>query len=237
MLGYNSPEMIEGAMKNFEETVFPSHNIIKTLFSCGYPLGNRLRERELAAQHGYHNPDIPNEGVMGNWNRVIHEHFLMHQGDMLVTFDPDVRMQQKGWLDAMVESLNEQPDAMFCCAARPYHDEEWCIKQHGRTIHHTSRTGIRFAKYRELIAWSMGMWKAEFLITRPRNFAQANKYYGYSEHADYARLIEHKKTWISLVDFYDHHQGATDPQYTQWKLESAQGKTNKPFDVWLKGRR
>jgi hypothetical protein len=240
MLGYNHHLSVEAGMKNFEEMVDPSHNIIKTLFTCGYPLPssdeNRLRLRELACKYGWWNPHIPNEGVMGNWNRAIHEHFHMENGDFLVTFDPDVRMRNKGWLPAMVEALRSDSQAMFCCASRGFHDEPlYKIPPYARTIS-ILPSGVRVARWGCLVAWSMGVWKADFLITRPRNFSQSGKFYGYSEHADYERLVQHAKTWISVADYYDDHASATDPDYTQWKIESAAVRTDKEFSVWLKER-
>ncbi len=242
MLGYNRPDVIEGAMQNFEETVTPDHHIIKTLFSCGYPLPdaaqNRIKERELAAKYGWWNPNIPNEGVMGNWNRAIHEHFYMHPGDFLVTFDPDVRMRNKGWLPAMVDALQCDSTAMFACAARSFHNEEQFQKPpYNRKVVCHPENYLRIAHWDCLIAWSMGMWKADFLITRPRDFAQSGKFYGYSEHADYDRLVANKKTWISLADFYDDHLEAPDKEYLKWKHESAAKTTELSFDQWLKGKR
>ena len=64
------------------------------------------------------------------------------------------------------------------------------------------------------------MWKGEWLASRPADFKAENKHYGYFEHADLKLMKEKNKTWLSLVDFYDHHQGA-EPLYTEWKKLSA----------------
>ncbi len=241
MLGYNRADMVKGALENLEATTTDEEHrrLVKTIFLCQYPLPtveqNRTDLNKLAADYGWWRAEIPNEGVMGNHNRAIHEYCHMSPGDFYVTFDPDVRMQEKGWISAMVQALNSDPSAMFVCASRPFHDMEWCAKQHGRTIS-TLPSGLRISRYNNLLAWSMGMWKAEYLINRPRDFKQMNAYYGYSEHADADRLRATGKTWMQLTDFYDHHLCAIDPNYTEWKKVSASGATNKPFDQWLRGR-
>lgn len=238
MLAYNRADVVRGALEQFEKTTtdLEHRRCIKTIFLCQYPLPsveeNREEIKKLAAEFGWWCSEIPNGGVMNNHNRVIHDFYHMSDGDFYITYDPDVRMQSVGWISAMVEALNSEPSAMFCCAARPFHDEDWCVKEHGRTIH-TLSSGLRIAKYKSLLAWSMGIWKADFLITRPRDFKQSGKFYGYSEHADYERLVEHNKTWISLVDFYDHHLWAPDPQYIEWKTQSAQVSTELSFNDWL----
>lgn len=241
MLGYNRPDVIEGGLKNFEETVDPDHHIIKTLFSCGYPLPNaqenRIKERELAAKYGWWNPTIENKGVMQNWNTAIHDHFQMHPGDFLFTFDPDVRMERKGWLPAMVEALQSDEKAMFCSSALNFHHHDWMqTPPYNRKVT-TLPSGLRISRFDCLIAWASGMWKADFLITRPRDFGMKGCYYGESEASDHKRLIEHGYTWLSVTDFVDNHLGAPDQEYLDWKLASAHGTTNKPFDVWLKEKK
>lgn len=235
MLGFNRPEMIRGALENFEATTTDAEHrrCVKTLFYCGYPFpeDNRDELHRLAVEFGWWVTDIPNEGVMANHNRAIHDYCHMRTGDFYVTFDPDVRMQEKGWLSAMVEALGSDPNAMFCCAARRFHNDSWCEEQHGRSIHQLP-SGLRIARYRHLIAWSMGMWKGEWLAARPRDFKADAPHYGYAEHADYARLCDQRKTWVSLVDFYDDHQGA-EPLYTKWKAESAAHRTKLSFHDWL----
>ncbi len=241
MLGYNRPDIIEGGLKNFEDTVAPDHHIIKTLFSCGYPLPNpqlnRIKERELAAQYGWWNPTIENRGVMQNWNVAIHDHFHMHQGDFLVTFDPDVRMARKGWLPSMVEALQSDEDAMFCCSALDFHNHDWMQRPPYNRRVTVLASGLRVSRFDCLIAWASGMWKADFLITRPRDFGMKGCWYGESEGSDAKRLAQHGKTWLSVTDFVDNHLGAPDQEYLDWKKESAHGTTVKSFDVWLKERK
>lgn len=248
-LGFNTPEMVRGALENFEATTTDEEHrrLVKTLFWCGYPLpdveSNRRELHALAAEYGWWVTDIPNRGVMENHNVAIHDYCHLVPGDFYICFDPDVRMQQTGWVSAMVDALRSDANAVFCCAARPYHDEDWCAKAHGRTVSAIRRPmpsapagDLRIARYRELIAWSMGMWKGEWLAARPRYFKASHPHYGYAEHADIALMKKHRKTWLSLVDYYDHHVGS-DVQYTAWKVECAGGKTKAPFDQWLKGNR
>jgi hypothetical protein len=240
-LGYNRAEMVEDCFRNLSATTLLSEQdrLVKTLCILGYPLPspeqNRIELLDIAEQFGFSVVEFPNVGVMQNWNTVIHEHLKMQTGDYLLTWDPDVRMQQPGFLSAMVEALESDPDNVYVCAARPYHDEEWCSKQHGREIY-TLPSGSRVARYRDLIAWSVGMFKAEFLNTRPRDFKATGEVYGWCEHADVRRMKLLKKKWVSLVDHYDHHLGAMDESYTLWKIESAQTKTTDTFDVWLRKR-
>lgn len=238
-LGYNRAEMVRGCFENLNQMTLLSEQdkLVKTLCVLGYPLPspeeNRVELLAIAERFGFSVVEFPNVGVMQNWNTVIHDHLKMETGDYLVTWDPDVRMQQPGFLSAMIDALERDPDNVFVCAARPYHDEEWCIKQHGREVI-TLPSGTRVGIYRDLIAWSTGMFKAEFLNTRPRDFKATGEVYGWTEHADVRRMKLLKKKWVSLVDYYDHHLGAMDESYTKWKVESAQTKTTDTFDVWLK---
>lgn len=247
MLGYNSPEMVRGALENFEATTTDEEHrrLVKTLFWCEYPLPdvetNRRELHAMAAEHGWWVTNIPNRGVMENHNVAIHEYCHLQPGDFYICFDPDVRMQQKGWVSAMIAALRSEPSAVFCCAAMPHHDEEWCYTQHGRAITYINsqepgEPSLRVARYRQLLAWSMGMWKGEWLAARPRDFKAAHPLYGWTEHADIDLMHKHGKTWLSLVDYYDHHLGA-EPSYVEWKIACAQSKTRVPFDEWLKGKR
>lgn len=239
MLGFNTPEMIKGALQNVEDTTTDAEHrrLVKVLFNCGYPLpcadANNAVSGEYAANYGWQVVPIENKGVVENHNYAIHEFCHPRKGDYYVTFDPDVRMQQVGWVSAMIEALETDPDVVFCCAARPYHNEGWCIQQHGRNIE-TLTSHLKIAHYKQLIAWSMGMYKGEWLATRARNFCASNPFYGYSEHCEYDRMNAAKKKWVSLVDFYDHHLGAED-QYVKWKAESAAHTCTVSFEQWLKG--
>lgn len=237
MLGYNSAEMVEGAMKNFDETVEMRQDIVKSLFLLGYPLPSKEENKKLllalADKYGWVTHEIPNVSVMENWNVAIHEVHKLREGDYLCCFDADVRMQQRGWLPAMVEVLEANPRAVFVCAARPFHDEAWCVNQHGRQIH-VLPSGTRFATYRELIAWSTGLWKGDWLSLRPRDFAAAHPVYGWAEMADLERMAKYGKGWVSMVDHLDDHQSdKCDPLYTEWKRACAENRTQDKFDDWL----
>lgn len=240
-LGFNTPEMIRGALENFEATTtdVEHRRLVKTLFLCQFPFPTPEKNRhallDIGAEFGWWTTEIPNEGGLANHNRVIHEYYRMRPGDLYICFDPDVRMQQTGWVSAMAEALASDPSAVFCCAARPFHDEEWCVRQHGRSIS-VLPSGLRVARYRQLIAWSTGIWKGEWLAARPRDFKAANQWYGYFEHADLALMNAKGKTWLQVPDYYDHHQGA-DADYTKWKIESARGETKVSFEEWLKKKK
>lgn len=236
-LGYNKPAMIRGALENFEETTtdLEHRRCVKTLFNPGFPENSEAELKDLAAEFGWWFTNIPNEGVMGNHNRVIHDYCHMQKGDFYVCWDPDVRMQQKGWLSAAVEVLNAHEDVVFVCPALPFHNEEWCYTQHGRTLHELpSKT--KFAKYTHLLAWSTGVWKGEWLAKRPRDFKAAHPVYGWTEHADIDLMNKHGKKWLSLVDFYDHHLGS-DPVYCEWKIACAKGETLETYNLWLANRK
>lgn len=241
MLGFNRAETVREAMINLEETTTDAEHrrMVKTVFLCQYPLPsieeNRAKIIEAAREFGWWHAEIPNRGVMLNHNTAIHDFYHMAPGDTYFTFDPDVRLQNKGWLSACAEALHSDPGIMFVSLARPYHDEDWCSKQHGRTIH-TLPSGLRIARYKQLIAWSCGMWRGDWLAARPRDLNQAGKFYGFSEHRDYERLLKAKKTWVSLVDYYDHHLEAPDKLYTEWKVHAAGNTNHDSFDVWLKKR-
>jgi hypothetical protein len=243
MIAYNRPEMIRGAMQTFCETVSAEEMkfIDNRVFFCQYPLpsveSNRLATIELAKEFNWKYEEIQNLGCMQNWNQVIHEHLSMKSGDFLMTYDSDCRITKPGWVSAFVEALSSDQQAMFCCTARDFHHHEWMqTHPYNRKIQ-TLPSGLRIARYDCLIAWASGVWKAEFLNSRPRDFGLKGCYYGESEASDSTRLRDYGKTWISLADYIDHHMGAMDQEYTDWKLAWAHAKTLLPFDQWIKERK
>lgn len=236
MLGFNTPEMIRGALENFENTTTDAEHrrLVKTLFNPWYPGNTEEQLRALACEFGWWIANIENRGVVENHNVAIHEYCHMQKGDTYITFDPDVRMQEKGWVTAMLDALASDENTVFCCAAREFHHEKWLIDQHGQTIQ-TRPNGTRVARYRELIAWSMGMYKGEWLACRPRNFAAENPVYGWAEHCERDRMNAAGKTWCQVIDFHDFHMGANQ-DYTKWKQLSSDKKTTQKFEDWLKCR-
>lgn len=232
-LGFNTPEMIRGALQNFEDTTTDSEHrrCVKTLYNPWFPGNLEADLKAIASEFGWWFANIPNEGVMSNHNRVIHDYCHMEPGDTYTCFDPDVRMMNKGWLTAANEVLFSKDDVVFVCLSRPFHDEPTCAGPHGRKIH-TLPSGTRYATYSQLIAWSTGVWKGEWLAKRPRNFKAAHPQYGWTEHADVALMQKHEKKWLSLVDFYDNHLGSG-AEYSAWKLACAKGETDLEFAKWL----
>lgn len=238
-LGFNTPEMIEGAMHNYASTVFPAQNhVVKWFFDPGFPNPDReqnaLANRKLCSKYGWMYTPIENEGVLGNWNKVIHEYLNMEPEDFLVTFDPDVRMGKTGWMPAMIEALNSDPTAKFCSSALEFHAHDWMQQPpYNRRVTELA-SGLRISRYDCLIAWASGMWRADFLITRPRHFGAKGKWYAWNEHADYDRLLQHGFTWLSTTDYVDYHLGASDQKYVDWKLKTAHGQVGISFEEWIK---
>jgi hypothetical protein len=218
--------------------VDPNHEIVKCFFDPGYPLDdkeeNMRLNKQLCSTFGWSYTQIPNEGVLGNHNRVIHEHLNMQNGDFYITFDPDVRMNRRGWLPAMVEALNSDPTAMFCSSALDFHHHDWMQKPpYNRKVTELP-TGLRISRYDCLIAWASGMWRADALITRPRDFGARGKYYGWNEHSDYERLLKNNWTWLSVADFVDNHLGSPDAKLVEWKQKTAAGHIEEKFEDWVK---
>jgi len=237
-LGFNKAEMIEGALQNFEETTTAEENrhVIKTLINPWFPGTEREALCSLAGKYGWWGPvDVPNISIMENWNTCIHDLAHMRKGDYLFCFDPDVRMGKVGWISAMVEALDSDDSAVFCSAGMDFHTQDWFVKDYQQKIT-VLPSGVRVARYGQLIAWSSGAWKGDWLAARPRDFKAPNKVYGYLEHADLALMKKHGKTWVSVPDYIDYHKGS-DPVYSQWKIESAQHKTDIHYAQWLKDRK
>lgn len=244
MLGYNRPEVIRGGMENFAKTVTDVElDVVKPLFfECGYPLPekiqNRARNLEACREFGWDYFAIENKGVMQNHNAVIHDFLIpffgMKDGDFYVTFDPDVRMGKPFWLSAMVEALESDPNAMFCSSALDFHHHDFMQNPPYNRKVTTLASGLRIARYECLISWASGIWKSDFLITRPRHFGEPGRWYGESENSDFGRLIQHHKTWLSVADYVDYHLGAPDQEYLEWKRAAAAGTSKDAFDVWLK---
>src|SRR5258708_4135171 len=143
LISFNAHEMVEGAMINFKETVSMNDSVQKVLFDPGYPLPDKTSNNNLI------------KALCERYGRIYTN---MENGDFYVTYDPDVRMNQKGWLPAMVEALNSYPKAMFCSSARDFHDQDWMYKPpYNRKITVLS-SGLKVATYDCLIAWASGVW-------------------------------------------------------------------------------
>ncbi len=242
LLAYNRTHTVLGALENFDNTTTDSEHrrMIKTIFDPGYPLPsqeeNSKELKRLAVEFGWWCTQIPNEGVVQNHNRAIHDFYRMEKGDYYVIHDPDVRIQDKGYVSAAIQALESDPDIVFVCPSREFSHEDWYKEAHGAEVYEL-QSGLKLRKHKELAAWSCGVFKGEFLASRDRNFLAWNSIYGYGEHADYERMKEMGKKWVQLVDFRDYHLGAPDAEYTEWKHQSAAQKTKKTFDIWLKERK
>lgn len=236
-LGFNTSEIIRGAFNNYVNTVTPEEDIVKWFFDPGYPGNDPESLKNLCSSFGWTYTKIDNEGVLANWNKVIHEHLNMVKGEFLVTFDPDVRMDEIGWLPAMRDILSSDDRLHFCSSSRDFHSHDWMqVPPYSRKLNRTAG-GINYSTWDCLISWASGMWKSDLLITRPRNFGCAGKYYGWNEHADYDRLLAHGKTWCSATDFIDWHSPETpqDATYIEWKVKSAHKQTELKYEEWLNG--
>ena len=245
MLGFNTPEVIEEAMENFEATTsdYEHRRLVKTLFILSYPRGdvaeNNRRTVEIGAKHGWWTTFLENKGVMPNWNTVIHDYLHLRQGDFLVTFDPDVRMQKAGWISAMLEVMAYDPKIAFVCAAHESVVNPAIPTERGRRIE-TLPSGLRIGRYRSLIAWSMGMWRGEVLASRPRDFsAKSNtQHYGYVEHADFDRIRDMGLTWVELPDYVDTHAPRwNDPLYAEWKNACGRKEMSLSFEQFVAQRK
>ncbi len=75
-----------------------------------------------------------------------------------------------------------------------------------------------------------------FLREKEGDFKAFNSLYGYSEHWQYEMQLKYGKSWLELVDYYDDHL-ASGVQYSEWKTESAAGKTTAHFEAWLESRK
>lgn len=237
MLGFNQQDVIKDGIALFDREYphsLSSLKIVRWLFDCHYPGNDSESLKKVCSDYGWIYSSIENEGVLGNWNKVIHESLNMTNGDFLVTYDPDVRISKGGWLEAMVEALESDPTAMFCSSALDFHHHDWMqLPPYNRKVT-TLESGLRISRYDCLIAWASGMWRADFLITRPRDFGARGKYYGWNEHADYERLLKHGYTWLSVTDYVDHHLGSPDVKYVEWKEKTAAGTISSKFEDWLK---
>lgn len=238
MLCYNSEEMIRGALENFRETVDDDESIVKVMFEVQYPLPSKEESfsyvKKLAELYGWGFHSIPNKGVAGNWTQAF-DYFNPADDDVIVGFDPDCRMRPKGWLKAITEVNAAHPEHPCVIPNRTYHDEKWVHEGHGRTIYTDEKTGYRLGKYRQLIAWSLGSHRCDWLrfLRGQGEFAAYSKVYSYSEHWQYDQLLKHGKHWVELVDYYDDHV-VSDALYTKWKHESAAKTTDLFFEDWLK---
>lgn len=237
MLCYNSEEMIRGALENFRDTVDEDPSIVKVMFEVQYPLPSKEESyayvKRLSEEYGWGFHSIPNRGVAGNWTQAF-DYFDPGDDDVIVGFDPDCRMRPKGWLKAITEVNAAHPEAPCVIPNRTYKDEPWCVQQHGRQIVTDPKTGYRLGYYRELISWSLGSHRCDWLkmLRQYGPFGSYNPQYGFSEHWQYDQLRKYGKRWVELSDFYDDHVSA-DALYTKWKSESAENKTQLKFDEWL----
>lgn len=73
------------------------------------------------------------------------------------------------------------------------------------------------------------------LVKQVGGFSAYSERYGYVEQSMADKLIPIGKRYYILSDYYDYVQKSEqDPEYLQWKIESAEFKTTADFEDWLK---
>lgn len=237
MLAFNTISMIRGGLENYRDTVVDRPDIHRTLFWCGFPLPSRSENHaaclQMALEFGWNFKAIENRGVAKNWEQVVFDHFKPEGDDVVVGFDPDVRMRAKGWLPAMEEILRLDTDnrTVFVAADRPYYEEKWCADQHGHSVREV-RVGVEVSEFRELVAWSMGAYRGDWLMSLGEIDAH-NKIYGYGEHWMRDRMNERGTRWVVARGHMDDHLPADCPEYLDWKIQSARMKTKLRFEEWI----
>lgn len=231
-LAHNTAEMVEEAIRVTGKTLNGFAPASKTIVDCHWPLEQSQLQTQMlshiAAKHGWQfvRP-LKNRGVAGNWNWIISE-LGLGTGDVLYGADPDGRPQETGWAEAMLDVFNNAPECYTVQFNRP---EIYANKALG--AREKEINGRWVLDYPQLISWSLGAFSIEWL-NKIGGFTQDSAQYGYCEHSisRHAALLAGR--FYMLRDFYDHHLASPSPLYQEWKLASAQKKTESDFGSWVK---
>jgi hypothetical protein len=220
-------ESVEYFQARSDRSEYDEHVVVDLEYPLPSAEENSDRLQKLALEKRLSYMKLPNLGVAKNWQQVV-ERYRLQDTDTLVGVCPDTRGEHPGWVRAGVEVLQADPDCFTVQLNRygdyrPYNPE---VRRVG------SHNVVRFP---QLVAWSTGMFNMRH-INEIGGFEAWNPYYGWSEHYLVEKLLPMGRHWCFLKDHYDAGLPSPDPDYTQWKIESAGGVTKSSFEDWLKAK-
>lgn len=197
-----------------------------------YPLGDRKDAHAVCERYGIRVLDAGrNLGLHGGFNHVLKE-VGARAGDMLVGFDPDSYPDTPGWLQAMVEVMQNGEKVA------------WISLMNRISRGEMQQRGFRPEAIGRHVVWetlapvvnSICAWSGDFLL-KTEGLHEPLEFYGFLECAMWPRLKAQGKQWVFIDGVWEGSElvGAGDEEYRQWKAVYAHEKrTSLSFAEWLK---
>lgn len=231
-IAYNKPEFVREGLQFFRDNSDKSEYDRHVVFDPGYPVGgveeNRAEIKKIAKEFGLEYVPMNNVGCHQNFQTAM-KYMRTSQDDYFAPVCPDARGRNKGWVKACADVLKADRDCFTVQLNReinygPYGAQTKVIGGH------------EVLYFPALVSWSVGMFSCR-LLDMIGGFKADSERYGFCEHAMARELGAFGKHWYLIKNYYDNCAGSPDPQYLQWKQESAAKKTILSFEDWLSSKR
>lgn len=235
MLAYNKAQVVEDAIERLLKTNPDTSKYYFILVDPEYPLNpaNSIEYIWEKHRHKFNAASffkIKNEGVAQNYNQVIF-HFAFQPDDFVHFFDPDNAPRDVGYLDAMIDVL-QNPEVAYVTLERPDPDIPYNdIKE---------INGHKCAVIYRGHSWPMGAFRADFL-NEAYPIKQDNGAWGFIEDWLYREFLRQNRIGVFLLGYVDEMidgtgqgTGGQDDFYLQYQVECANRRTQETFETWLK---
>ena len=233
-VAYNRPnvvmESIQKYMNQNKEISLPHEWV---LMDCHYPLPHKGQNSvDLAAASSAYNMShvkpYKNYGTSGNLNWIINE-CSMHNDDIFIPLCPDGRVRESGWVSALVDVLNHEPNAYYVALNQISHGGHTNLS----VIEHVTTKGTKYLEFPHIVAWSLGGFRVGH-VRKIGGLYERRPFYGFIEDETHKRMSGQGLNFYKLKDYYDFHKYDVDPLYIDWKRAMVEERTRLDFESWLK---
>jgi hypothetical protein len=233
-IAFNRPEWaIDAVRRCRDQNDLSQINHEFVVLDSGYPLPNKKTNAEVlcrnAIDYNYtYLRQYKNLGVSANWEWAIREIGAQPE-DIVFGIDSDAFIQQKNYIQATMDVFNSDSKVFYVGMHRVPYWETFRRKEYdigGQTVY----------EYLELTAWSVGA----FHVGNTRKMGgihQSHALYGGIESSMWMKGNAMALKAVFLKNFIDEHRESPDPEYQQWKLESATTPEKRDFETWLQSKK
>ncbi len=218
MLGFATPELIEGAMTSSWV------DLPRTLFDVSYPLdGQTEKLKALCEKHSWRFAACENLGTGENWNYAWR---LTGRPDVLVGVEPDERPTDPDWITKAIRVLGADRVIGFVGMGQSHFKNLYdpIIMKNRFVV-----DGIDLKTYKEAVGWAMGAFSGKFLS---KVGVRSDPFYGNLESMTATAMEDNGYTWALFQDINSIHLEG-EKSYELWKIESADKKTTLSYAEWL----
>ncbi len=217
MLGFNSPEMIEMAMRSCWV------DLPRTLFDPGFPLPNQTKNLQaLCATNGWKYSACENLGTAGNWNYAFR---FLGRPNFLVGVEPDERSTDPDWIEKAIKVLKADDTIAYVGMGQSHFETLYAHL----SLPKFTVADISLKAYSECTGWAMGAFSGKFL---EKVGLKGDAQYGNLESMTGKAMKDNGFRW-ALFDGINSVHLEDDKRYEQWKVKSADRETTLPFADWL----